>query len=57
VLLAAFIVYQLYRMTFAPSIFLAGLTIFDAVVILLTWAEYRKQKRTRTSKMEIAAAK
>lgn len=47
VLLAAFIVYQLYRMTFAPSIFLAGLTVFDAIVMLLTWAEYKKQKSTR----------
>jgi uncharacterized membrane protein len=44
ILLAAFIAYQLYRMTFAPSIFLASLTIFDAVVILLTWAEYKKQR-------------
>ena len=47
ILLAAFIVYQLYRMTFAPSIFLAGLTVFDAIVMLLTWAEYKKQKSTR----------
>jgi uncharacterized membrane protein len=45
VLLGAFIVYQLYRMTFAPSIFLAGLTIFDAIVIWLTAAEYKKQRR------------
>lgn len=55
VLLAAFIVYQLYRMTFAPSIFLVGLTIFDAIVILLTWAEYKKQKRTRATAAEVRA--
>ncbi len=54
VLLVAFIVYQLYRMTFAPSVFLAGLTIFDAIVVWLTWAEYRKQKRTRVGRAEVA---
>lgn len=47
VLLALFILYQLYRMTFAPSAFLALLTIFDAVVIWLTQAEYRKQKAAK----------
>jgi uncharacterized membrane protein len=56
ILLAAFIAYQLYRMTFAPSIFLVGLTVFDAVVVVLTWAEYKKQKKTRVAKTEIAAA-
>lgn len=55
VLVAGFIAYQLYRMTFAPSLFLVWLTIFDVVVILLTWAEYRKQKRTRVTQREIAA--
>jgi uncharacterized membrane protein len=57
ILLAAFIAYQLYRMTFAPSGFLVALTIFDAIVILLTWAEYKKQKSTRITRPEIAAAK
>ena len=56
ILLAAFIVYQLYRMTFAPSIFLAGLTIFDAIVILLTWAEYKKQKSTHLLRARAASA-
>lgn len=53
ILLAAFIVYQLYRMTFAPSIFLGALTIFDALVIWLTWAEYKKQKRSRAIAAEV----
>ena len=43
-MLFAFIGYQLYRMTFAPSWWLVGLTVFDAIVILLTWAEYKKQR-------------
>ncbi|MGH9729860.1 MAG: DUF2127 domain-containing protein [Candidatus Acidiferrales bacterium] len=43
-LLIAFIAYQLYRMTFAPSWFLVLLTLFDAVVIWLTWEEYKKQR-------------
>src|SRR2546426_5365553 len=38
--LAAFIAYQLYRMTFAPSIGLTLLTLFDAVVVWLVWREY-----------------
>ncbi len=42
--LLAFIGYQLYRMTFAPSIGLAGLSVFDAVVAWLTYREYQKQR-------------
>ena len=45
--LLAFIGYQLYRMTFAPSIGLAGLTIFDAVVTWLTWREYQRHRKVR----------
>lgn len=43
--LVAFILYQIYRMTFAPSIGLAGLTVFDAAVTWLTIREYQRQKR------------
>ena len=46
--LIAFIVYQLYRMTFAPSIGLAGLTVFDAIVTWLTIREYQKQRALRS---------
>jgi uncharacterized membrane protein len=56
VMLAAFIAYQLYRMTFAPSIVLAGLTIFDAIVVLLTGAEYKKQKSRSGNRARIKAA-
>ena len=44
VFLVAFIVYQVYRMTFAPSIGLVLLTIFDMVVVWLTYREYQKQR-------------
>jgi uncharacterized membrane protein len=47
VFLLAFIGYQLYRMTFAPSIGLVGLTVFDAAVTWLTWREYQRQRSVR----------
>lgn len=46
--LVIFIVYQVYRMTFAPSIGLVGLTVFDAAVVWLTYLEYRKQRKIRS---------
>ena len=46
--LIVFIVYQIYRMTFAFSIGLLGLTIFDVVVVWLTYREYGKQRAART---------
>jgi uncharacterized membrane protein len=49
VFLVVFIVYQLYRMTFAFSIGLLGLTVFDLVVVWLTYREYQKQERTRSA--------
>jgi uncharacterized membrane protein len=48
VFLIVFIVYQIYRMTFAFSIGLLGLTIFDVVVVWLTYREYGKQRAART---------
>jgi uncharacterized membrane protein len=41
--LGIFIVYQLYRLSFRPSVGLTALTIFDAVIAWLTYREYRKQ--------------
>jgi uncharacterized membrane protein len=43
--LLVFIVYQGYRLTFAPSLWLVGLTVFDIVIAWLTWREYRKHRR------------
>jgi hypothetical protein len=40
--LIVFIVYQIYRMTFAFSIDLPGLTIFDIAMAWLTYREYGK---------------
>ena len=47
--LLAFIAYQLYRMTLAPSIGLAALTVFDAIVTWLTMREYNKQRHISRS--------
>jgi uncharacterized membrane protein len=41
--LGVFIVYQLYRLRMRPSLGLAALTVFDAVIAWLTYREYRKQ--------------
>src|SRR5260370_4588198 len=41
--LIVFIVYQIYRMTFAFSVGLLGLTVFDFVVAWLTYREYGRQ--------------
>ncbi|HEV2289549.1 MAG TPA: DUF2127 domain-containing protein [Candidatus Acidoferrales bacterium] len=49
IMLVVFIFYQLYRMTFAMSWWLIWLTVFDAIVILLTYAEYKKQRASHSS--------
>jgi len=51
-MMVAFIVYQLYRMTFAPSWFLVLLTLFDAAIIWLTWAEFKEQRRLKMERAE-----
>jgi uncharacterized membrane protein len=45
VTLMLFIVYQLYRLSYAYSIFLVFLTLFDILIIILTWHEYGVVKR------------
>jgi len=44
---SVFDVYQLYRFTHTHSLALVVLTIFDLMVICLTWREYRAQKLMR----------
>ncbi len=39
--LAAFIAYQLYRYSFTHSVGLVVLTVFDIVIIVLVWHEWR----------------
>lgn len=51
VFLIVFIGYQLYRIALQPTVWLIALTIFDAVVVWLTWREYgrhRIRQRART---------
>ena len=43
--LLAFIGYQIYRISLHPSVGLVGLTIFDILIVVLTWREYRRQRR------------
>ncbi|HEY5108376.1 MAG TPA: DUF2127 domain-containing protein [Acidimicrobiales bacterium] len=54
VFLGGFVVYQIYRMTYDPTVGLALLTVFDLFIIWLTWREYR---RMRTNEHETAASK
>jgi uncharacterized membrane protein len=44
VVLLIFIGYQLYRIALDPSAGLIALTVFDAVIVTLTWREYRRQR-------------
>ncbi|HEX6758356.1 MAG TPA: DUF2127 domain-containing protein [Propionibacteriaceae bacterium] len=45
VVLLIFIGYQLYRIALHPGAGLVALTVFDALIVLLTWREYRRQRR------------
>jgi uncharacterized membrane protein len=45
IVLLIFIGYQLYRIVLNPSAGLIALTIFDALIVALTWREYRRQRR------------
>jgi uncharacterized membrane protein len=50
--LIAFIVYQTYRLALSPAVWLALLTGFDILVVVLTWIEY---KRHRTADVRVTA--
>lgn len=45
VVLSIFIVYQLYRLSVGFSLILSWLTLFDILLIIVTWHEYRVQTR------------
>jgi uncharacterized membrane protein len=47
IVLLVFIGYQLYRISLTPTGGLIALTIFDVLIVLLTWREYRVQRRRR----------
>jgi uncharacterized membrane protein len=45
IILLIFIGYQLYRIALDPSAGLIALTVFDALIVVLTWREYRRQRQ------------
>jgi uncharacterized membrane protein len=47
VVLLLFIGYQLYRIVLSPTAGLVALTVFDIVIVGLTWREYLQQRRDR----------
>jgi uncharacterized membrane protein len=47
VFLGGFVIYQIYRMTYAPSVGLALLTLFDLFIIWLTWREFQRMRHAR----------
>ena len=51
--LIVFIAYQIYRFTLTFSIGLLGLTVFDTVVVWLTFREYGKQRAARMARDSI----
>jgi uncharacterized membrane protein len=44
--LTAFIGYQIYRFALTHSLAMIFLSVFDLLVIALTWSEYRRQRDT-----------
>jgi uncharacterized membrane protein len=48
VFLGGFGIYQIYRMTFDPSVGLALLTVFDFFILWLTWREFQRERHRRT---------
>lgn len=49
VVLLLFIAYQIYRIALDPTAGLIALTIFDALIVGLTWREYREQRHRRAT--------
>lgn len=50
--LGVFMVYQVYRFTHTHSVMLVVLTIFDGILIFLTWEEFREQERLRNERIK-----
>ena len=48
--LALLIAYQTYQITLTLSLWMIVLTVFDAVVLVLTWHEYKLHKRVKRAK-------
>lgn len=47
--LGAFVLFQLYELVTRPSVGVVVLTIFDAVIIWLTWREWRRNRELRNT--------
>ncbi|MFF1635283.1 DUF2127 domain-containing protein [Leifsonia sp. NPDC058248] len=47
--LGAFLVFQVYELFTHPSLGVAVLTVFDAVIIWLTWREWRRNRELRNT--------
>ena len=45
VVLVVFVVYQLYRIALSPSAGMIALTVFDLLIIALTWHEWRQRQK------------
>jgi uncharacterized membrane protein len=43
--------YQVRRFTHTHAWSLIALTVFDAVIVFLTWKEYQQQKAAREARM------
>ena len=54
-LLMVFIVYQVYRLTYKFSYGLLALTVFDLLVVWLTWREYGIKRAARAAPTEAPA--
>lgn len=54
--LGVFIGYQLYRIALHPTVGLTALTVFDLVIVALTWRELRQQRRRRSTDSQSVAA-
>lgn len=51
VVFIGFMAYQVRRFTHTHAWSLIALTVFDAVIVFLTWKEYQQQKAAREAKM------
>ena len=56
VVLILFISYQLYRIALNPTAGLVALTVFDVVIVALTWREYKQQRQRRRDQTVVVAA-
>ena len=55
IVLILFIGYQLYRIVLDPTAGLVALTVFDLVIVVLTWREYKQQRRRHRNQAPMVA--